>query len=199
VVYADGKVYGTGWALDVSIFDVATPTSPQLLGTGDVDGAGLALVGSTLYVLGFNGFSIVNVANPSSPVTIGSVGIDAVPGAAAGVAIQDTRAYLAPGYDGLAVVNIGNPYSPQTVGQWRTVQPYVLALDGRRLTLIGGNTTTVFDAWVVDVTQQDDPQVIGHAAGIRGDAQNGVATQGDYAYVATGSTGLVVLALAPLH
>jgi len=116
------------------------------------------------------------------------VGAVDTPGAADGVAVAATYAYLADGDSGLQVVDISEPESPVIVGE---VDTPGYAAD----VAIAGNYAFVADRGhglqVIEISVPESPVIVG-AESTPGDAMS-VAVAGNYAYVADRGSGLQVI------
>jgi fibronectin type 3 domain-containing protein len=116
-VYTGAAYYGYGFAAG----DVSLPSSPNWLGQLYLGcaSADLAVQGNFVYDAcqstagGPNLLATINVSNPSAPSLAGAL---LTPGAANGVAVSGSHAYLADGASGLQVIDISDPAHPAIVG-----------------------------------------------------------------------------------
>jgi len=148
--------------------------------------------GNYCYLADVGGLHVIDISNPAAPVCLG--GYD-TSGAAHGVTISGTCAFVAGGDGGLQVVDISNPASPVGVseyvpscGPWGLCDWYALdvVVSGTYAYVAGG-----YSLLVIDVSDPASPAGVGFYA-TSGNAM-GVAVSGDYAYVAADVGGLVVL------
>jgi hypothetical protein len=98
----------------LNIFDISTPSSPQLVGSVDTTNVvrDVTVLGSYAYVAGgVSGLHVIDVSDPTTPVIFGSVD---TPVFASGVAVSGTTAYVADGSanSGLQIIDVSNPEEP---------------------------------------------------------------------------------------
>jgi len=180
---------GSGWLM----LNVATPTTPLLLGSYNTGGLGyssLAVSGSTLYAAGAsNGLQIFNVATPASPSLLGTY---TAPHAALGVVISGTTAFVAYGTSGLHVVNVATPASPILIGSYPTTGNFVaLAVSGSTVYLANNNID--HGLYIINVATPASPALLGAYLGCYA---NSVTVSGSTAYVAAGGDGLLIIDVA---
>jgi hypothetical protein len=128
---------------------------------------------------------VINITNPLSPQIVGSVD---TPGAARGVAVAGTFAYVADSNAGLQVVDITNPLSPQIVAN--------LALAGSAygVTVLGDYAYIAglsSGLHVIDISNPLSPLLVG-TMDTRGAAYDLVIAD-DFAYIADFAFGLELI------
>jgi hypothetical protein len=188
------------------VVDISNPHSPTIVGSVPPESWGfpvrVAVSESHAYVV-FTGFyegwtgptwlEVVDVIDPVSPVRVGSV---EMPGAAWGVALSGSYAYIAGrqwlthptpgGQGGLRVVNISDPTSPEIV---RTVATWC---DYSDVVVSGGYAYVAAEYWgwfgklhVWDISAFTAPEASGVVGEIGMGSAHAVTVLGDYVYVAT--------------
>lgn len=196
------------------VLDVSRPTAPSVLDgdlllPGEVEA--IAVQGDYAYVAdGGEGLWIVDLANPAEPQAVSSFD---TPDAAQDVVVVGTYAYVADKQGGLQVVDISDPTSPSGVGAVSPGWPVsALAVAEGYAYVVGGQYASG-DVGIIDVTTPSSPKEAGsfasEDAGVAFAFE--IAVAGDYAYVADGYGGLLVLdvsdvtapvkvaSLSPLH
>ncbi len=112
-------VFVADGANGLRVFDVSTPSVPQLLATVATEGEarGVALAGDYAYVAdSVTGLHAVDVSNPEQPALAGSVEMTAL-----NCAVQGSYVYVAAGEDDLQVVSVVDPANPSIVGEWGSI------------------------------------------------------------------------------
>jgi hypothetical protein len=198
------------------VVNVSTPSAPAEVGSYDMprEARGVAVaiaplgdgrVGEVAFVVDDTGLWVVDVSTPSAPAALGYCPLT---GTATGVAVRFATlrdgtaggyAYVAAGDAGLRVVDVSTPAAPVEVSSSAT--------PGKALAVaIAGEYAYVADhisVRVVDVSTPAAPRLAGFydTAGYA----DGVAVQatllpdgtaGEYAYVADGAAGLLILSFA---
>ena len=173
----------------LTVFDIASPTTPIQLGTVDVPDRiyGMSVKANRAYLAtGLEGLHVVEITrNESSSVTI--VGLYPTPGQAVDVALIGTHAVISNLMTGLEIVNLQAPQNPiyvatvETPGYQRAVRS-------------SGNLAYVIDQpsgiHSFDLSDPTAPVSVGlHPAG-RVPARN-VTVQDTRAYVVYQQTGLI--------
>ncbi len=188
-------VAGDTWGL--TLVDVSTPATPQVLASADMpfDGSYVAVSGAISCVTGYrtyfsslgvpstiNGFYVISNATAS---VVGSN--ESTAAVFNGVAISGNDAYVACGSSGLEVFNISNPSAPALVGTYNTpgyatgvsvVGSYAYVADGA-----GG-------LQIINISNPSAPKLTG-AYNTPGTAKD-VAVGGGVAYVADGNSLQVI-------
>jgi hypothetical protein len=110
------------------------------------------------------------------------------PGAAHGVAVSGTYAYIADGDSGLQVIDCSDPQNPEIVGTVDTPgHAWAVAVSGTEAYVADDNS----GIQVIDIANPASPQIVG-AVDTPGFAYF-VALAGHYAYVADAASGLQVI------
>jgi len=188
----------------LAILNIEDPANPTLSGSYDIDddAENVTISGNYAYVASKSeGLIILNIEDPTNPTLAGSYDTD---GSASGVTISGNYAYLADGYNGLVIVNIEDPSNPTFVGSYDpdtndeddlgyandvTISgDYAYVADGRNGLVILNIEDPTNLTWVGSYdpyTDHNEDEEVGYA--------HDVTISGDYAYVADGSDGLVIL------
>ena len=120
---ANGRAYLAEWS-SLRIFDLATVTNPQLLGTYDQYETILRDVkvrsSHAFLAAGGSGLTVIDATRPEQPVRVAQVPTG---GHAYQLQIVGERIFLAAGEEGLEVFDISNPVRPQRVGGAFTFGP----------------------------------------------------------------------------
>jgi len=163
----------------LSVISISDPAHPTRVGQWHVSGSltlSVAVAGHFVYLTDMNrGFSVISVADPANPQEVGhndSVGF-------AGLAVADSYAYVGNSAHGISVVSPADSAHPVQVGWCDTheqdkavaIDDYVCALGSSRLC-------------VVSKSDPSHPDTVGHYEYLGWNA-NGLATSGDYIYVAS--------------
>ena len=173
------------------IIDHSIKQFPMQVGSYDTDGEawGIELIGDYAYVADFdNGLVIIDVSNPNLPLQVGRLDTD---GVAMKVTVVGDRAFVADNTNGLVVADVSIVANPQETGHFETAgmvmdvelsDGYVYVCDSDRLFILEAS----------DVTY---PKAVGFYEATGNGEGDGihVAVQGDYAYLANGEAGLVIL------
>ncbi len=188
-VAVDGDyAYVADQSAGVKVLNISNPASPSLAGSFATTGWAwnVAVDGNYAYVAEYtSGLRVLNITNPAAPTSIflRALGADAYDVTCAG-----GYAYVACGTAGVKVVDIQNPALPVVVstipttpGQCRGVK-----VRGNRAYLAAGTSGVV----VADVTDPTSPVVLGSCPTPA--SAMGVDVSGDYAFLATYSTGSAV-------
>lgn len=174
------------------IIDVTTPGSPQQTGAVSLGVAtGVAVLGDYAYLtLGRSGLRVINTSDRSNPDVSGSAWTQL--GSAQGVAVADSRAYVAVATwgqetGGLSVFDIAAPGTPQEIGFTAVAYPSSalgVAVVGNYIYLAAENHgLRTFN--VSTPTQPIETGVYQTLGTVRG-----VAAAGSYVYVADWQGGL---------
>ncbi len=184
------------------VVDIADPTHPQISGNlrtfKPVD---VAVSGNYAFTLDAeNGkLRVVDVSNPASPTAVADVDV----ASAGAIAVQGDYAYLAvhaSPNSGLQIVDISDPLHPALAGFVKSQytegntsylkSPLKVAVDGDRAYLgcMGGGSFL----FSFDVSDANNPTVLGHLALRGGTALGSMQIKGSLAYVihSTGNVGL---------
>lgn len=186
--------YVTDYGAGIAVIDLVNPTAPtpqfvRSLSTADPAGD-ITRVGNLLLVttaVGWGRMHVYNIgSNPSNPTSLGSLS-----GAFLDVAAQGDFAYLAANRSGVVVGDMRNPNQPVELSGSRLDGDFATrnaCASNGVLALVGGSST---NTRVLNVSNPAAPVQVGTIAVTVQD----IAMQGNYAYLATGSTGLQVVNL----
>ncbi len=184
----------------LQIINVATPSSPTLIGTYDTPGSARAVqvIGTTAYVADYtSGLHIINIAMPSNPTLIGTYNIPTptvtilggwtiVLGAALGIQVIGTTAYVPFAGNGLKIINITTPNLPKLIGTYPGTTSGVQVV---------GTTAYLANAasglTIINVEKPNNPTFVGSYD--TPGAATGVQVVGTTAYVADGNSGLQII------
>lgn len=181
-VVVDGdRAYVADGSAGLAIVDLSDPTSPTVVGVATPgSAAGVAVAGRHAYIAGgSSGIHAIDVGDPSSPWLLGTGDTS---GEAASIVVAGGHAFVADGAAGLAVVEISERVAPVVVGAggaWEFWYRRDLAVAGDRAYIIG------FDLEIMDLSDPTNPTLLA-TADIAG---TGIATAGDYAFIATSRSG----------
>jgi hypothetical protein len=169
----------------MKILNVSNPYVFSLVGQVNTpdNATGILVDGHLAYVAdGASGVQILDVSDPASPAIIGSYD---TPGHAESLALQGATLYVADGTGGLQIVDVSNPTDPLNVTAVTTL-PYTYDVD-----LYGGDVV-VAAANGVHTFRIGDPTLYWFGS-YTGHQAWDVVVQGDIAYIAGGSDGLITV------
>lgn len=169
------------------IINVANPANPTEVGSYDTPGFadGVAAKGQLAYIADGTYLRVVDIANPANPQEIGSVRVS---GFATKVVITGCFAYVADSYGGLSVVDISDPLLPVEIGLYDTTgSTGGVAIGGSGRVFLADGARGLR---VMSVSDPTHPAEIGFYDTSQA---TGVAAVGNYAYVADGLGGLIIL------
>ena len=192
VSIAAGHVYVACGGGGLKVVSLAPPNSPTIVGT--LPAAGNAndvwSDGSTAYVAsGAAGLQVIDVSQPTAPGVVGA--LDTL-GDAWAVELQGDIAYVADHSGGLLTVSVANPKLPAQVGVVDVSQPV------RDVAVSGGLAVAVRTNGSVAVVDVSDPSLlvkVGELPAI-GNGARSVVMAAEYAFLATGNSGVHVVSLA---
>jgi len=177
---------------DLRIVDVSDPTSPQLISTVITSGAAgsVTVVGDLAYVAdGEDGLAIADVSDPAAPVLLGTVD---TPYVTERVAVSGGTAYISCSSflnGGFCTVDVSDPTDPVYLGSVGLARP------GGGLLAFGDEVhVAARTIHIVDVTEPLGVPVVGASSAPTG--AHATAVAGEYAFVADGPGGLVVLVIS---
>jgi len=159
VAPAGGDYVYLGEGGGFTVLDVSVVSSPRQVGSLPLPGpdvSGIAIVGTTAYLVNGRGLHVVDLSDPVHPTLLGTCDTT---GSAWRVHISGSYAYLAAGTGGLLVVDVSEPAAPLEVGSYDT--------SGRASDVhVIGNTAYVADGWgggllTLDVTDPTSPSRLG--------------------------------------
>jgi len=166
------------------ILDISDPGDPVVLGKTDPLPCvvqAVAVEGNYAYVVGrgSGGLHIIDVSDPGIPTLVGSCD---TPGLAFDVAVAGDYAYVAAGDEGLHVIDLSEPGSPSVVVSYDPPGPALgVVVAGSYAYVAAGDE----GLRIIDVSTPRSPTEVGLYSP-QGLVANGVALQGEYAYVADG-------------
>ena len=185
VSIADTLAYTTGFSSGFQILNIANPASPYIVFAGGGWYTGLTVAGNYAYLTwcGYDegGLQVIDISNPFSPHWLDNFNANEY---TFEVQVVGNYAYLAAYTSGLIIVDISHPNALFSVGSCPT--------PGAAVDLaVSGHLACVADSWtglrIIDITHPSNPVEVGSF----GSSVNGVAIQGDYAYIADGSFHII--------
>ncbi len=217
-VTSDSLLSVASGATGLQIFTIADPVAPRLLDTVTLDQKtfhdvvcndthAYAVYRRTMINSG--GFAVIDISNPpnftvlAQPITFG---VDPFPDN--GLYLAGDTLFFAATQGGFGVWNISEPENPSRYGGWGgAALPGIVARWSTRCTFGGGFaynispdrllTDTKNEACVFDLSDLTDPHPIGFYDVT--DWVKDAVGSGDYAYVASGSDGLLVVDISDLE
>ena len=160
----------------------------------------VAVNGSTVFLAGGNGITIIDVTNASAPRILSTLAnpVGGAYGTAYGIAISGSVAFIAAQDAGLQIVDISNLSVPYTLSTVPNSHPNDLAVD----VAVSGVTAFVAD-WsgglqIVDVRNLTSPRVLSTVANNLSGYAWGVAVNGSTVFVAHDSPGLQIVDVSNL-
>ena len=190
-IVVDGDyAYIADWYDGLKVINIATPSSPSLVGSLDTNNAmGIDKVGNYVYIAdGSEGLKIIDVSTPSSPFLVGSLGSLA---AAEAVSVVGNYAYMATssGGSGLKIVDVSTPSSPSLIGSLETPHAQGVAVSGNYAYIADDYEPTGLK--IIDVSTPSSPSLTGS---LNTDGESfGVTVVGNYAYLGDGTAGLKII------
>lgn len=175
----------------IRALDLSNPASPVLLGEHITDGYArqIKVVGDLVYVANdSSGMHIIDFSNPASPVAAGTSDVDGV--SVWGLDVVGTTAYLGCDLEGIHVVDASSPATPVLLGAAET-SGYArhMAVSGDLAHAAGSYTG--YRAY--DITDSSRPLLVGTYAYFAATYITQVVIDGDYAFVADGSSGMDIV------
>src|SRR5260221_533595 len=143
-----------------------------------------------------NGLLVIDASNPNNLQQIGEFGVSG-PGAISQIKIDGNYAYLANSNGGLTIINGSNPADMQQVGQYTAD-----GADFRDVKIVNGKAYLADlngNLWVLDVHDPTLPTLITKYHFLEAGNALGVDIQGNYAYIALRSQGLIVVNISDLY
>lgn len=192
----DNLLFTTWWCSvcdctdSVKIFDISTPSAPQLIGAGYTPGLPLVMAskGDHLFVAdSYWGLHALDISDPSNPTP---AGIYNQSGMALGMALDKNHIYFGHGSGGLRVIDISSPGSPKKIADYRLNNG-----TGTGNIVIHGQYAFVADSpnglLILDISNPASPSLKANVE-TGGDTRD-VKIKGNYAYTADCTEGLVVV------
>ena len=173
----------------LQIVQIADPTAPTHTYSSNAlgDAVDVSISGDYAYLAQKygTGLSVFDISDPASPVAVGSCPTLSTVWA---VYVSGDYAYLAVN-DRLQIINITDPYNPYSVGQYLTPdRPYDVCVKGDCAFVADGSTLEI-----LNVTDPSSPTFVGSIETLIFSYVDGVQVKGDYAYIADGGRGLLVV------
>lgn len=147
------------------IFDISTPTSPNLVGSL-VNSTNLSattkkivIVGNYAYILSGTRMVVINITTKSNPTLTGSI----VVANAQGLTADSSYVYLSRSDTGLSVVDVTAPSSPTVVGTLTHANIYDgrgIAVSGNYVYIVGSSGGSTGAVTTVDVTTRTAPAYV---------------------------------------
>ncbi|MBD3190659.1 MAG: hypothetical protein GF308_08440 [Candidatus Heimdallarchaeota archaeon] len=172
------------------VVEVSDPTNPIICVNKEIAGRvfELQIQDHLVYVLSDVGLYIYDITNPSSPIFIDSYGVGS---GVVGFHISENYGYLTTIDDELLILDITDPYSITLEGSCSIVNdPYTINVyDEEGYAFIAGMNEG--EMCIVDISTSSTPMIAGwyNQTNVVYDIQ----FQGQYAYLANGESGLLVL------
>jgi len=170
----------------LQVIDVSNPASPQRAGGYDTRGIAWNLVtrDSLVYLADLNaGLLVIDLTKPTEPRRVGGYAVSAL-----GVALQGIHAYVACGTNGVHVLDISDPTSPKRVGSCAVPgEAYGIAVLDDHAYVVDFKAGLLV---VIGIKNAGAPQVIGTYQA--GPNPTDIAVAGGQAYVAAGTSGLLI-------
>jgi hypothetical protein len=197
VVITGDQAYIADASLGLKSLEVAgLLVSPLPAGEFNTSGnaLGVDVSGDHAFVAdGGSGLQVFDISNPASPVFVANY---ATPDNAQDVFVSGDHAYVADHASGIQIIDISDPTNPALAGSYDTPQlvedvvvagDYAYAVDGPH----GGGMNSVF--WSIDVSDPTSPALAGSNSTALPSVAYGIDVACDRAYVAGGTSGLVVI------
>lgn len=194
----------------LSIIDVSNPANPIRVGRYSTNGHfyDLRVSGPHAYVAGGNAdLLVLDVSNPTAPALLGNYSTNAdnpFTGTRGGPAvdIDVLGSYVsAAGPDGLHVIDVSNPSAPFRVGGWLGGILFKFQVAGTYAfvgqSYANGLQGTLLRWWIFDVSQP--PAIVPFSGEVRPTRWpvDDVVIADPYAYIASGTNGLLVFEVEP--
>ena len=172
----------------LSVVNISNRLSPKIVTSLNIGGTAydVRIVGNFAYLAtGEQGLKIVDVADPLHPKLKGSFD---TPGLAQDVKVDRQFAFIADGSNGLEIVDVHNPSAPVEAGRLSGLGNAVgVDVSDNTVVLVADNSLHV-----IDVTDLVNPRLLGSRS--LGAVQD-VVMEGNYAYVASYTSGWQVVSL----
>jgi hypothetical protein len=167
--------------------NIASPSVPAYIGECELVGAkGLDVRGSLVGVAGTStGFSLLNVSDPGHPSELGTFATPGGPSSnGKSTVASGDYVYMACGGRGLRILDVSDPSNPLEAGVCESSGSGALAISGKYAYCTSNEALDV-----VDISSPNSPVLVARLDFSADEASdlsyevNGVAVQGDYAYV----------------
>lgn len=153
----DNRVYASKHDGSIAVFDVTDPSSPSLLSTAEGEGHPWTVVASpeALYTAdNTHGLGVFNLNDPDNPMAEGHIDVGS---GLLDLAMSNDTLFLAAGSGGMIVMDLENPLAPEPVARLETGSPIVDISVANSIAWLVDHESV----WAVDVTDRDNPTVIG--------------------------------------
>ena len=170
----------------IQAINATSITSTYIMGNFEAAGESRVVKSLHQYVLvanDFGGLKILDTSDPENPTEISSC---ETPDLAYDIAIDSPYVYIADYNAGLKVIDISDIHNPQGVGSWGSANGVnAVCFSNDRVYLVD----VIHGLSIINVLDPEHPQFLGEFD------QDGddVFVEGNYAYMACGSAGLVIV------
>ncbi len=181
----------------LQVIDVSDINNPVFLSEYPMveESRDVAISGTTLYLVGYQGLMILNVSDPASPSVLSKSDTDGSPfqgSVPTSVVSNDSILYVGTftygsANNGIFAFNVSDPSSPQLLSYFSLSRPEGLAISGKYL-FVAGSTDGFY---AIDYSDPSNPIQVGNI-NLQADSSF-VLIDGDYAYVSNSYGGLSVL------
>lgn len=191
MVYENNLLYVANKFSGLQIIDISNFNAPKIVSRTPSAGQnyGLAKKGNYIYMAdNLSGFLVYDVSNPRKPKKVAEL---ATKGEAWDVEIVDNYAYVAAGLAGLLVIDITDPLAPKEVGtlryekEWDYARKVFVTTSGRLYVADRKSGIHIIDISIPATPKEIKKYQTQFAVGVYADD--------NYAYVADGPGGLLVL------
>lgn len=156
------------------IFDISSPTSPQLVGSLE-DSTNLAwvmnrkvvIVGNFAYVLNGTRLVVINITDKAAPVVASNL----VVANAAGIASDGTHVYLSRSNTGLTIIDVSNPSVPTIVSSFSHPNIYnglAIAVSGNYVYIVSTSGGGSGNVATYNVTDRANPSYVANITNTMG-------------------------------
>ncbi len=147
--------YTAGFLNVLQVLDLANPSIPALVGSVQVPGREIEIVGQYAYLPDWNRLSIVDISVPTSPVQVGNISNFWMHGVAS-VAVSEHYAYALGIYGDVNVIDVSDPSQPIHAAYLTHFGGTDAVAFGDRLYAADGSSFRI-----VDTSVPNDPSIIG--------------------------------------
>lgn len=132
------------------IYNVSTPSSPQIVETYSSRALSVWVEGDYCYIAGWtSGLKILNITDPSNPVEVGSLNMTY----ARSVWVEGNYAYIIDKDAGLMIVDITDKATPVLVGTFATADGWDAAVSGNYAYIADGDDGLI----ILDISDKTNP------------------------------------------
>ncbi|MDP8240794.1 MAG: choice-of-anchor D domain-containing protein [Candidatus Hatepunaea meridiana] len=174
---------------DLSLINISNPQNMNEIGHRSIQGysRGIYVIENTAFIgQDRQGLYIIDISDPEHPEIIGSVD---TPGNARNVHVSGDYACIADEGGGLRIIDISNPENPDEVGSCDFERAYDVFVSDD-YAFVTDNNGSAFA--VVDISDPEDPEIV-ESFDIEIGGPTGFEVVDNYAYIAIGSNGLLIL------